>query len=1445
MAYNFKLTNLSKISLMVLLINMNLSNSKAAAQTGEGASASTLNSAVTLKKAIKQDNIYVDENGTEVQNVIAKYEPRNVAKYYDASNNSLVSEEDKIDGIPYIVIRTTEIFPDYYSVSLAKTEYGSGNQELGFVWQKNSEKTYELVPSDDLASRNIVFKYSNENNSPRFENPYGNVNHNFIGNILASDTLSAYGASIYNKDNQVGVITGDFVNNAMPSVQNTFGTAIYNENGTIEAIKGSFVNNTMDKPTRSSSGYGGALYNTNNAEIKSIEGNFIGNKIISKSGSTSGGAIFNGTYANSNTGAIIGDITGDFIGNGVRNSSAASDTYGGAIYNSKKSSIGNINGNFIGNYAIHTGTYNRFPRGGAIYNTIGSIAGITGDFIGNYLFTEQGGGDGGAIYNAGDYSTSATIGSIKGDFIGNYIQSNAGGNGNSSYGGAIYNYKGKIGSISGDFTKNYINTTVSNAYGGAIANYSTSSVIDSINGNFTDNYIKSSKYAYGGAIYNSLATAGTVSGTFSNNYAKADTAYGGAIANNYGGVLTIKNSSFYNNHADSTAGNAFGGAIYSQYDLNIVADNGKKNEFSGNYTTSNGIRENNAVYLKDYNDWNGDNKDHLPVLTLASNNHSNITFWDTIDGVDGYSVKVTGDGTGTVSLYNDVKNANITVDNVTVDLANGIVHDYEIKSLASTDNANYNIDISVENENADRLVIANAPETSGNVIKLNMLNFIDGYKGQPLQVQVIKSDNDNIQLSLSDNIVYKPNVESTVYNNTIVEEAGAIKLATKDTTNDSIEINGMIYDTLDVINSHDTMDERNFIYRTADVYNVSTDLSATSAGTLNVKGLESSRSVLNGNGHSLFKLDNDTVLNIDNIKIEKASSVISGTNPDSVVNISNSEIINNAEGISFAGKLNIKGNTLIADNGDGIKMVADTSEISLDASEGDITIKDKISGFADTNLSVQNGNVNLYQKVSDMNVNIENAILKLHADDILDGLNVNIGQNSMMSLANGVIGNTALKSLNLGGDMDLAVDVDLANKTMDRLTVDSFDAAASSQNTKSKDIGNYKINVSEMNLLSDANEKQTSILFADETLKDNVSTSVSEVAYSPIYKYDVAYDKLNGSFLFTRSEKNNFNPAVLAAPVAAQVGGYLNQLHSYDEAFADMDLYMSNAQKERRSSANKRIIGCCECGKMVYYSVNNFCNDRKLWVRPYATFENVSLKNGPKVSNTAYGAYMGGESKVYSLGNGWDGMLGAYLGYNGSRQKYEGISILQNGGTLGVVGMAYKNNYFAGLTVNAGASRAKAETRYGNESFTILSSGIAGKTGYNIEYNNGEFIVQPNLQLSYSYVNTLGYTNAAGTKIDSDYLNAVQIEPGIKVIGNMENGWQPYASFSVVQTLMDKTKFQADNIALPELSVKPYVKYGLGVRKKWDRHLDGYAQTYFTSGGRNGADIQLGIRWMF
>ena len=252
---------------------------------------------------------------------------------------------------------------------------------------------------------------------------------------------------------------------------------------------------------------------------------------------------------------------------------------------------------------------------------------------------------------------------------------------------------------------------------------------------------------------------------------------------------------------------------------------------------------------------------------------------------------------------------------------------------------------------------------------------------------------------------------------------------------------------------------------------------------------------------------------------------------------------------------------------------------------------------------------------------------------------------------------------------------------------------------------------------------------------------------------------------------------------------------------------------------------------------------RGLWFKPFSTFENVKLSNGPKVENQAYGSFFGGDSEIISLKKGWDSVFSGYAGYTGSHQRYSGSNIYQNGGTLGASGVFYKGNFFTGLTTNIGASAADASTMYGSEAITMLMTGIASKSGYNWELANNKFILQPSWLMSYSFVNTFNYNNAAGVDINADPLHAIQLVPGLKFIGNLDNGCQPYATAQMVWTLMDDTKFQANEVALPQMSVDPYVQYGVGVQKQVGDNFTGFGQALIRNGGRNGVSLSFGLRW--
>jgi len=60
---------------------------------------------------------------------------------------------------------------------------------------------------------------------------------------------------------------------------------------------------------------------------------------------------------------------------------------------------------------------------------------------------------------------------------------------------------------------------------------------------------------------------------------------------------------------------------------------------------------------------------------------------------------------------------------------------------------------------------------------------------------------------------------------------------------------------------------------------------------------------------------------------------------------------------------------------------------------------------------------------------------------------------------------------------------------------------------------------------------------------------------------------------------------------------------------------------------------------------------------------------------------------------------------------------------------------------------------------------------------------------------------------------------------------------------MGKTRFMAADTRLPELSVKPYVQYGVGVQKSWGEKFTAFFQTMLRNGGRTGIVLEDGFRW--
>ena len=1095
------------------------------------------------------------------------------------------------------------------------------------------------------------------------------------------------------------------------------------------------------------------------------------------------------------------NINKDFIDN------SRSDGGGGAILNFK-STIGDITGDFIKNTA---------SCGGAIMNQQGTIGNITGDFIGN-----SSDGSGGAIYNidirqtdnsqspkyfvASDDSLEAmnnnaystVIGNITGNFIGNSVN---------GAGGAIYNTKSAIGNITGDFIRNSADYA-----GGAIFN--VQGTIGNITGDFVGNYSSNE----GGAIYNDYGAIGDITGDFVGN--RADR--GGAIYNIDGSQvpqsladsddpLEATNNNAFNTVIGNITGNFIGnrayeggGAIYNRDSAigDITAD------FIGNSANDG---EGGAIY---------NTESAIGNITgdfVGNSARSGGAIYNS-EGVIG---NITGDFVGNTALgylagaiYNEGTIGDITGDfigNRTYRDGGAIFNSYDaiIGDIAGDfigNGAKYDGG-AIYNEGTIGDITGSFVNNYSNYFGNNTFGGAIANVGHG-SIGNITADFINNNATTAGGAIYNDN---TVYNHGPVRDTGIfIGNITGDFIGNSAgQAGGAIYNAISEPMYGD-LDDSN-----ADSENLNTLANRSNIGYISGNFIGNHAGEIGGAIYSKVNL---------NILADGKTSVYQGNYTEkNGVKDDNAIYMDNQATLNFNMKNN--GKIYMADNIDGA--------IDVDSD--------------DNSLSTYNVNI----KGDDIN----NTTFYMLND--IRNANVTF-DNTTINTINNQVHVYNFNSLAVASDTNFVADVDLANAQMDRITANSYGAHQ----------GN--LNVVGMNLLSDAKDPITEIYFAEQGLKDNVINGVSKAGeynlpngaqttfYTPIYKYSATYDNRNdgGYFVFDRisagnssgNPSDNYNPAVLSPSVASQSGAYSTMNQTFNYAFQNSDNFMAIPYLERVAMRSANMYAMTPTGDATDVGTFSPLFDAKnetysAWVKPYVSFENIPLKNGPKVSNISYGSLIGFDTPLKSVSRGWDRTWTGYIGYNGASQSFSGVDATQNGGLLGGTLTMYRGNFFNATTLSTGAIVGDNRTMYGTDNYTMLMAGIGNKTGYNIEFKDGLFIVQPNLLLSYTFVNTFDYTNAAGVRMKNDPLHAIQVAPGVKLIANTKNGWQPYIGVNMIWNILDKSRVTANDVRLPEMSIKPYVQYGLGVQKRFKDRFMAFGQAMIQNGGRNGIALSVGFRW--
>ncbi|MDD5022477.1 MAG: autotransporter domain-containing protein, partial [Endomicrobiaceae bacterium] len=559
-------------------------------------------------------------------------------------------------------------------------------------------------------------------------------------------------------------------------------------------------------------------------------------------------------------------------------------------------------------------------------------------------------------------------------------------------------------------------------------------------------------------------------------------------------------------------------------------------------------------------------------------------------------------------------------------------------------------------------------------------------------------------------------------------------------------------------------------------------------------------------GGAIF-IANESMTIGDNVAFSSNSATYGGAiNNSSNLTISNgAEFINNSAGskggaIYNSGTLNLTADTInvefTGNTANGISNAINNGGIiNLTAGTADIIFNDRITSENNTsilninkssNILLANGTVILNADMSGYlgNVNFENGKIQLGNNGTFFNGNLTVS-NAEIDFANNVIQNYNFNNLTVSHKLNLIVDADLENETMDTISAESYNGAG-------------KIAVNKINILSDAKTNNLDIIFTTSTvLKAKITTITT--ASSALCNYNVLYNTNTGSFNFTRS---SVNPILLEGSVSAMAGGYVTQVNVLGQSFNSIDGFVNS----NKISAKKHGNLYASTANQIFESTNKI--ERGLWLRPYAVQETVKLEN-TDVDNISYGTLAGLDLVVTE-----NKMVSFYFGSTGSKQEYEEIKANQTGYIIGASGMLVKDNYYIALTANAGFTDVNADNDYGTDKFKIMMYSIGAKAGYDIEAGKN-WIIQPNLLLMYGTIKTDEYITSQGAKVDSNSTNNIHIKPQIKAKLELKNGWTPYGLTGIVFNTGDKAKTITEGIDLESMSFNSYIEYGAGLDKKF------------------------------
>ena len=412
--------------------------------------------------------------------------------------------------------------------------------------------------------------------------------------------------------------------------------------------------------------------------------------------------------------------------------------------------------------------------------------------------------------------------------------------------------------------------------------------------------------------------------------------------------------------------------------------------------------------------------------------------------------------------------------------------------------------------------------------------------------------------------------------------------------------------------------------------------------------------------------------------------------------------------------------------------------------------------------------------------------------------------------------------------IEMYVDVDLVALEMDMFKATNFTI----ESTGYIDVKQFKI-VTENEESDIGQPVNVQFIKATGTTSGlNLVESVTE-AVGDVYAYSVEYDG-EGNFIFTKTglapQPEPAGPTEEETTASTANAAVEGVTHAVVEALAGQVLNRDVAAMSGLNSGDAETLST--------------------WVQVFGSNDDVELKHLSSAIDTQFYGVVGGiDSKKFVYDNGVNAVYGVYGAYTNGRQKYDGNKITQKGGYLGLSAALRKEAWFNNVTLNGGYLKNEANTKFGKDKFDTKVVSLANKTGVDIKKN--ELTITPALTLGYMGIDTEDYTTKAGTKVDNKLMNVFTVAPELKISKDFGEGLNGYAKAAYKMFFYDNAKVKVDSVLLPNMSVKPYVEYGVGVKKDWSQtewsahDVATFAEITRHDGGREGWDINLGLKLDF